>query len=211
MKQLTIIFLVTFLAQTVCAGDNHPYQDDNEIQTVFSKNNSKGGYGAFSIGYTELDNRDAILVGARGGWIINHSLAIGVGGYGFVNDTDYRNISGYDMKNNLLGGYGGLFLEPIIGPRLPVHLSFPVLFGLGGIGYVEHYDIWGHGKSRSIDHRETFWVIEPAVELEFNIARNFRLAATASYRFTSDIDLIYTDPEVLEGLTYGVVFKFGKF
>ena len=210
MKQLTIILLVTFLAPTVWAGDNHPYRDDNEIRTI-SKNKSNGGYGALSIGYTEIAGKDALVAGARAGWVINHSFAIGFGGYGFMNDTDHRNVSGYEQEYNLAGGYGGLFLEPIIGPRWPMHLSFPVFFGVGGIGYVEHYDVWGYGKSRSIDHDDVFWVVEPAAELEFNIARNFRLAATASYRFTTDIDLVYTDPEVLQGFTFGLVFKFGRF
>jgi hypothetical protein len=54
-------------------------------------------------------------------------------------------------------------------------------------------------------------VVEPAIELEFNMARFFRMAATASYRYTSNITLFDTDEDVLRGLNFGLTFKFGKF
>lgn len=208
MKQLIILFSIVLLTQTLTAQDN--YNNDGEIRTIFSQNRSNGGYGAFSIGYSEIDNKDAIIMGARGGWIINHSFAIGLGGYGFVNDINYDNVFHDDLEYNLAGGYGGLFLEPIIGPSMPVHLSFPILFGLGGIAYVEHHNSWDRWWADD-EQSDVFWVFEPAAELEFNLAKHFRLAATVSYRFTSNIDMNYTDPDILEGFTAGLVFKFGKF
>ena len=57
------------------------------------------------------------------------------------------------------------------------------------------WDYWGdpyHGNQYAYD---AFFVIEPAVELEFNLARFFRLAATVSYRYTSDINLFRTELE----------------
>jgi hypothetical protein len=53
-----------------------------------------------------------------------------------------------------------------------------------------------------------FFIVEPAVELEFNLARFFRTAATLSYRYTSDIDLLGMDENVLNGLHLGLTFKF---
>lgn len=185
--------------------------DSREMGTIFSgTGRSNGGYGAISIAYTEIDNKDAFVAGARGGWIINHSFAIGLGGYGFINDINYNNPFHNDLDYSLSGGYGGLFIEPILAPRLPVHLSFPILFGLGGVAYIEnhnHWDYWWEQDGLS----DVFWVFEPAVELEFNMTRHFRMAAIASYRLTSDIDLDMTDPDILKGLTVGLIFKFGKF
>ena len=214
MKTTKHLILVTALLLLITELSFGQYQrnsqSDDEIQTIFSKRKSNGGYGALSLAYAEIDHKDAIIMGARGGWIVNHSFAIGLGGYGFVNDINYDNIFDNDLDYNLAGGYGGLFIEPILGPRLPVHISLPVLFGLGGIAYVEHHNNWEYWWSDN-DHSDVYWVIEPAVELEFNITRHFRMAATASYRFTSNIDMLYTDPEILEGFTAGLVFKFGKF
>ncbi|WP_159518923.1 hypothetical protein [Sunxiuqinia indica] len=210
MNKLIILFSMIIIAEMAAAQDYTRYEDKDEIQTIFSKRKSNGGYGAISVSYTEIDHKDAIIMGARGAWIINHSLAIGLGGYGFVNDINYDNVFDNNLNYNLAGGYGGLFIEPILGSKLPVHLSFPVLFGLGGIAYVEHHNNWDYWWSTN-DRSEVYWVFEPAVELEFNVTRHFRMAATASYRFTSAINMLYTDPEILEGLTAGLVFKFGKF
>ena len=201
---------MVFLGGISYAQDDYRHNDSDEIQTIFSKEKSNGGYGAFSIGYTEIDNKDAIMMGARGAWIINHSFAIGLGGYGFVNDINYNNPFNDNQDYNLAGGYGGLILEPILAPRMPVHLSFPVLFGMGGIAYIEHHNNWDYWWSGN-DQSDIFWVFEPSAELEFNLTKYFRMAATVSYRLTSNITMQNTDPEILNGVTAGLVFKFGKF
>ncbi len=210
MNKFGLLICLLLLVSSVAAQSEQYANNQGEFKTIFSNKRSNGGYGALSIAYSEIDNKDAIIVGARGGWIINHSLAIGLGGYGFANDINYDNLFNDNRDYNLAGGYGGLFVEPIIGPKLPVHISIPILFGLGGVSYVEHHNNWDYWWSTD-DKSDVYFVFEPAIELEFNVTRHFRLAATASYRFTSDIEMLYTDPDILEGLTAGLVFKFGKF
>lgn len=210
MNKFGLLICLLLLVSSVAAQSEQYADNQGEFKTIFSNKRSNGGYGALSIAYSEIDNKDAIIVGARGGWIINHSLAIGLGGYGFANDINYDNLFNDNRDYNLAGGYGGLFVEPIIGPKLPVHISIPILFGLGGVSYVEHHNNWDYWWSTD-DKSDVYFVFEPAIELEFNVTRHFRLAATASYRFTSDIEMLYTDPDILEGLTAGLVFKFGKF
>ena len=210
MNKLIVLISLVLLTEISLAQDDRYYNDNDEIQTIFSPRRSNGGYGAISVTYSEIDNKDAIIMGARGGWIINHSFAIGLGGYGFVNDINYDNIFHNDLDYNLAGGYGGLFIEPIIASKLPVHISVPILFGMGGIAYIEHQNNWDYWWSTD-DKSDVYWVFEPAIELEFNLTQHFRMAATASYRFTSNIDMLYTDPEILEGFSAGLVFKFGKF
>lgn len=114
------------------------------------------------------------------------------------------------MDNNLAGGYGGIYLEPIIGPRLPVHISIPVLFGVGGITNVADHN-WENNWMYDNSREDVFLVLEPAIELEFNMTRYMRLAGSFGYRFTSNIEMENTDPEVLEGFNIGIVLKFGKF
>ncbi|MDX1285134.1 MAG: hypothetical protein R3182_08985, partial [Draconibacterium sp.] len=138
MKQLTFILgliLTVFFAR---AQDEH-YND--EIQTIFSKRKSNGGYGAFTIGYSKIDGRDALITGARGAFIFDHSFAIGIGGYGFINNLDYSSYHHHNPEYDymLAGGYGGIFIEPIIAGTKPVHVSFPILFGMGGVALVEDY------------------------------------------------------------------------
>ena len=186
------------------------YEDNDQISTIFSKDRKNGGYGALSFSYTQIDGKDAFLMGARGSWIIDHSFAIGLGGCGFINDINYHSWLNTDLDNNLAGGYGGIYLEPIIAPRLPVHISIPVLFGFGAISNIDNYgnwDNWGYDNSPN----DVFMVFEPAVEIEFNMTRHMRLAGTIGYRFTSKIEMQNVDPDLLEGTNIGVIMKFGKF
>ena len=207
MKKLTLLIFLGLGFVLASAQDNN---NNEQISTVFSKDRRNGGYGALSFSYTQIDGKDAFMAGARGSWIIDLSFAIGLGGCGFVIDINYRNLNNNDLDNNLAGGYGGIYLEPIVAPRLPVHLSFPVLFGVGGITSIEddrNWDDWVFNDSRD----DVFLVFEPAVELEFNMTRHFRLAGSIGYRFTSKVDISNVNPDILEGTNFGIVMKFGKF
>lgn len=207
MKKLT--FLI-FLGLGFLLATAQEYNDNDQISTIFSKNRRNGGYGALSFSYTKIDGKDAFLMGARGSWIIDHSFAIGLGGCGFINDVNYHGWMNNDLDNNLAGGYGGLYLEPILAPRLPVHISFPVLLGVGGISNIpdhRNWEDWVFDDSNS----DVYLVFEPSVELEFNMTRHLRLAGSIGYRFTSDVDIQNTNPDILKGTNIGLIFKFGKF
>ncbi len=203
MKQLFILIFIGLGVLCASAQEN----TDNQISTIFPKGRNNGGYGALSVEYTQIDGKDAFLMGARGSWIIDHSFAIGFGGKGFINDVNYDNWRYNDLDYNLAGGYGGLYLEPILAPRLPVHISVPVLFGVGAVAQVEDHHDWTYDNSRS----DAFLVFEPAVELEFNMTRHLRLAGTIGYRFTSKIDMVNTNSDVMEGANIGLIIKFGRF
>lgn len=208
MNKLTLLLILAFGFLMATAQEE---RECNEISTLFSRSHSNGGYGSMSFSFTEIDGKDAFLVGARGSWIIDHSLAIGLGGSGFVNDINYHNWRDNDLNNNLAGGYGGLYIEPIIAPRLPVHLSFPILFGVGGIARIDEHHQWQSNWMYGDANQDAFLILEPAVELEFNMTRHMRLGALLSYRFTSKVEMDDTDPDILEGASVGLIMKFGKF
>jgi hypothetical protein len=209
MKNL--VFLLSLIMIFPIAYAQSEYEND-EIKTIFSKRISNGGYGAFSVGYSNIGGRDALVSGGRGAFIFDHTLAIGAGGYGFVNNLDY-NTSHRDHEYSLAGGYGGLLIEPIIVGKYPVHASFPILIGMGGVSLFEDsgWDYWNPNPSYISFGNDVFFVLEPGAELEFNLARFFRLAIAVSYRYTSEIELFDIDRDALRGFNYGVTFKFGKF
>ena len=63
----------------------------------------------------------------------------------------------------------------------------------------------------AIEDNTAFIVLEPGVELEMNMFKYFRMAFGVYYRYTSDLHLDYSDPDLLTGLSYGVTLKLGKF
>lgn len=187
------------------------YYKNKEIKTLLGKNGSGGVYGSFTIGYSMIDNKNAVLIGGRFSWIASHCIGIGIGGTGFINEFHFESSIGRDVF--LTGGYGGLYIEPILLPRLPVHLSFPVLLGAGGISYISNEPNF---NNHFIEDSELFLMIEPSAELELNLTKHFRLAFGASYRFPTRFNVGMegsprANAESLKGMSYLVTMKFGKF
>jgi hypothetical protein len=191
----------------------HAQEESSELKTLFGDRPiSHGGYGALDIRYSAIDGKDAFLMGGRGAWVIGHAFALGFGGLGFINDYHYNPDIAGGRNVNLAGGYGGLLLEPILFPKFPVHVSIPVLIGAGGVAYTTHYNPYDWDESHFFVEEATgYFVLEPGLELEFNIVRFFRLAIGGYYRYTSDIRLYDTPENVLRGFSGGITLKFGKF
>lgn len=220
MKKVLLILLTILVtgilatAQEVVTEKVKKNRDNsgNEIRTLFGRHRSNGGYGAFWMGYSIVDQRHALQFGGRGSWVIQHSFAIGFGGTGFINENHYDAI--LDKNVFLTGGYGGLYLEPIVMPRSPVHVAFPVLIGAGGVSFVSSDDPdW---DSNFVEDYEAFLIIEPGAEVEMNLTRFMRLGMGVTYRIPYRFDLGQdvagsASSESLKGMTYNVTFKFGSF
>ena len=62
----------------------------SQEETLLSGKLQSGGFGAPTVKFTLIDGLGAVLVGGYGGWLINHSFLIGVGGYGLANAISYH-------------------------------------------------------------------------------------------------------------------------
>jgi hypothetical protein len=200
---------VTVTPETTTYHYNN-YKKDR-IQTLGGSSTHNGGFGGFSFKGTEFNDKNIIMLGIRGGWIVNRVLAIGFDGYGIIPTAEYDNI---DMSNFLttraVGGYGGMFLEPIVLSNKVVHLTFPISGGAGWIGYILDWEQNNYYNEDLVDD-DVFWYIEPGASLELNVARNFRIDLGASYRFTEDLELVNTPADAFEAWNYFITFKFGSF
>lgn len=193
-------------------------QDDNEqISTLFGDKDGHidhGGWAGLNFGYTKINNNDTYIVGARGGWLINHRFTLGLAGNGLLSDRDYLTVPLREEEVNLAGGYGGLFLEATIFPFSPVHISIPVIIGAGGVAYTTTYwrdDYWNDPYNNYTLDADAFFVLEPGIELELNLIKFMRFAIGGSYRYTSEISLIESDSDMLRGFNGHFALKFGWF
>lgn len=205
-SMLLLISIVTFSQEP-----EFQYYKNREMKTLLGHDRGGGGYCSFSTGYSNIDNMDAILFGGRFSWMASHSLGIGMGATGFINEFHYE--PSIDRDVFFTGGYGGLYIEPVLLPRLPVHLAFPVLLGFGGISFISK-DI--EFNENFLEDSKVFLLIEPSAELELNLTRFLRLAIGASYRLPTPFNVglpgSYTiDVESLRTLSYTVTLKLGKF
>ncbi|MDD4143699.1 MAG: hypothetical protein PHN68_03590 [Prolixibacteraceae bacterium] len=186
---------------------------ESEIRTLAGPK-GVGFYVAGAAGYSQIESNDALIIGSRAGLIFNHSIAVGLAGYGFFNNLGgYHWPVGTEAWYSLSGGYGGIFIEPIIAGSKPVHVSFPVLFGMGGAGLVRvtGNSTWEDPFNISLPENDIFFIVEPAMDVELNLTNFLRTALSLSYRFTSNVELTGKAPDVLKGWHLGLIFKLGKF
>lgn len=217
MKRITLSIILLFAAVAVFAQDGQSAEP--QMKTLFGNSGikSNGAYGGISTGYTKIDGLDAITVGGKGAWLINHQIGIGLAGKGFM--TERKFDTGLSDDYRFAGGYGGLMFEFIAAPNSPVHLSFSTTIGAGGVSYLRDNHVFDNFDRDPFDEdTEAFFVVEPEVELELNMLKFMRLAFGVSYRYTSDINLTYdtsnqaiAGKDLLNGLSGGVTLKFGKF
>jgi len=217
MKKLVILSVLIIIYSSAYSQDSDSTkksgkkEKSDEYMTLFGHNKPGGVYGAFSTGYSQIGGEHAVMFGGRFEWIAAQSFGFGFGGKGFINEYHYEPSIGKEAF--LTGGYGGLYIEPILMPRFPVHIAFPILLGGGGVSYVtkdQEFD------ENFIEESEAILVAEPSAELELNITRHFRLAFGASYLFTTPFDIGSAQPPIessksIEGWNYNITFKFGKF
>ena len=209
-----LILIASFLLLPITANAKE------EMSTLFGGGNeiSYGCYGAFEIKCSQL-NADfgSILLGGRGGVIINEVFSFGGAGYGFIpiKKLDCP-IPGHENERNTFwtGGYGGLFFEYINSSNSLVHLTANMLVGAGAITYFSHsgsFDKYNREHPTAI-----VFVVEPGIGVELNVFRNFRMYLGASYRYTPNFELEFDGKEIVpntafNGLSVNLAFKFGAF
>jgi len=186
--------------------------NSSEIQTLTGPGHNVGFYFGFHTEYSQVAGYDAFGAGGTFALIANHGLAIGFSGKGFFSEP--YEVSGVThTSHSYAGGYGGILIEPILFPKYPVHVSFPILLGGGGIARSILYDYYYPYEYTTVyvEDAEAFMIAEPGIEIEFNVARWMRLGLGASYRFTTTLEPSSYDSKPLNGFTGGFSMKFGKF
>jgi len=169
---------------------------------------SHGGFGGPVIKFTQVKGEPGVLVGGRGGWIINHSFVIGGGGYGLVNKIEANNDF-LGLRPYLNFGYGGVELEYIIQSDKLLHFTVCTLIGGGAVSYREH--LWDDSWDEWNSPNDAFFVLEPSAGVELNIISFFRVNAGVSYRFISGADFDDLKNKDLAGVSAFLTLKFGKF
>ncbi len=182
-------------------------RDRDEIKTLSSSKHN-GGFFGLTFKATEFNNETIVTTGIRTGWIVARTLAIGFEAHGLVPTAKFDDIAPPD-RLVLLGGYGGMFLEPILFSNEIVHLTFPVTGGAGWFGY--HEDWEETNGNYSLVYDDIYWYVEPGVSIEVNVAKNFRLAFGATQRITQELELPNTPTRAFDNRNYFVTMKFGRF
>jgi hypothetical protein len=172
MKKLMNLLIIVLMSYTVIAQE----------ETLLSGEMENGGYGGVFTKVGQINNATGVFIGGQGAWIINHRIGLGGKGYGLVNEVNVP-----DMQNvKLEFGCGGGLIEYIIASDKSVHANINVMIGAGGVKYAVIDYQNDHSEINYTD--DSFFVIEPGVDLILNVHKNFRLGIGAAYRFVSGVD-----------------------
>ena len=187
--------------------DHSKKRQKGEIKTL-SSHGHNGGFFALTFKATKFNNETIVTSGVRTGWIIARTLAIGFEVHGLVPTAKFDQIAPPE-RVVLLGGYGGMFIEPILFSNEVVHLTFPVTGGAGWFGY--HEDWEEDYTNYSLVYDDIYWYVEPGVSIEVNVAKNFRLGFGATQRITQELELPNTPSGAFDNRNYFLTMKFGRF
>ena len=197
MKLRLFITLVILLAASTDAFGRRQ-------ETLIHGRVDHGGYGSFGSKFTTVNDKAEVLLGARGGWILDHTFSLGLAGYGLLTpvSTHYP-VSGRPMR--LEFGYIGVELAWIINSDRLIHYEVSTLIGHGGIHY---YGTHGDDDPRD----DGFFVVEPGARVVLNIWTFCRASAGVSYRWVDAVDFeeALSDSQ-LSGPAISLMLNFGQF
>ena len=172
-------------------------------ETLIKGKIESGGFGGPVVKFGMINGETGVLMGGRGGWIINHTFIVGGGGYGLATNVRAK-TPGPNGERYVNFGYGGLELEYVPQSNKLVHLSFMMLIGGGGVGWRDEA-----GGNNSAD--DAIFIVEPAVHATLNVTEVFRISAGASFRLISSVSYGATSNASLGGPSVFLTFRFGKF
>lgn len=207
---LTMKYSSTFLLLLLFCFLNAVNAQESEDYIEFNdrKNAVHGVYLGLGFHYGTIAKAETYSTSFKIAYVANQQFEIGFIGVGFYSD---QNKLGLDANNrDLVGFYGGLHLEPIFFSKSKVNLSFPLLIGAGAVALIDDDDV--ENAIVDDDDLKHVFVVEPGINVLYNINRYIQLEAGVKFRFSSKVSL---QPEYnlkrINGVSSGIGIKIGVF
>ena len=133
--------------------------------------------------YSTSNHKNAVFIGAYGGWKVNSKLMIGLGGYGLINDNKgLNNRIKLNKQNSMKMGYGGVMLDYNLWSHKPIHAIVNTLIGAGyGNGYLNSNSNTAYGNWK--ESGSAFFVVQPSLNVEMKVTNQFSVGVGAGYRY----------------------------
>ncbi|MFC3702690.1 hypothetical protein ACFOND_13680 [Reinekea marina] len=160
-----------------------------------------GGFGGPVFKASQIKNTETFELGGMGGATFTtgkHSIMIGGGGYGLVNEISWG------VNTQLEMGYGGLMVGYTYNPEALIHVDTFLMLGAGGASVID---------SRNANNPEelgSFLVTELTSQIEINVTDFMEVGIGASYRLTTDPDITGLSAADLSKPGVHISFQFGS-
>lgn len=195
------------MAVTIAVAATTLAQDSTKARTLFGnqKSQTRQPIGFFvAPGYQTkaIDKSASHLLLLRAGITLGDKWSLG--GY-FNTSLGEIRPKNETVPNTYLDyrSYGG-FVEYTAWAKKMMHLSFPVLVGVGEIELDNEAGAANFGEAN-------FFKVEPSALLEINLHKYARLQLGAGYRFVGNVQYRHLTQADLSGLVGHAALKFGLF
>ena len=204
-KSILFLLLIAFTLGGYAQVDEGNYITFNDRRNVVH-----GVYLGFSMGYGEIEGEDTYVAGFKLAYVANQQFELGFLTKGLYSRQNVFNPLTQDNAD-LIAGYAGFHFEPIFFGKSRVSLSFPLFIGGGVAGFVDR-DVVESDEDNEVDvDVDAVFVVEPGVNVLFNISRYAQIEAGIKYRFSSKIELVDSPIDRINGFTSEIGIKLGIF
>lgn len=205
MKRIMLIVLMIIFGSSTFGQS----QGNKKLFTL--DGNDIGGYIGVNGRLTSVNSLAAGLIDIRIAAVINNNWAIGYNSTGLWNDRHLNSLV-TDGVYHLMGSYQGVYIERIFIPSENLRYSMSLLIGQGTVKYEYCRSVIADKKwyEEIIDQAE-FYIIEPTIEMNYNILGKFWLGANVGYNLTTSIRMMDTDSGLLNNINGGLSIKYGLF
>ncbi len=214
MKNLTTLGLL--LTSLLCHAQRYEdVNDPHEIKSILSKSNEIEGFGGIDGKLSDIRGDRTLLIGGYGGVIVNRVFLLGIAAYGLASQPGFEGtLPGTNTVKELkrYGGYGGVLVGGTLFGKEVIHVSMPVILGAGNLEISD--DNFFSQQFADTDftvESSAFFVVEPGLQLEFNITSYMRIAAGASYRWIRGLELENATDQDLTGWGGVLSVRVGRF
>jgi len=201
MRYLTILIMLAAFGVDVEAQE----------EALPDKDEGGRGFGALVTKLTSVRSQSAVMIGARGGWIIDHSLVLGGGAYAVETDVNApAGVLPLEGPLDIEFGCIGFEVEYLHHPEDFAHLSLYSFIGAGITNYVKDAGP-AYKSTEQVGETGFMFVWEPAVNAELNVTNWAHVGLGISYRFVTGVKHEGLNNSDFNGMTATLTFKFGKF
>lgn len=155
------------------------FPQEREYRTIFDQKDIKiSGQGGPFMQFTALAGEFAHMMGGGGAVLLNDFF---IGGYGLGLTNAIPDYVNDHPDDKLSLGHGGFWIGYSLFGGKPVHACISTTVGWGEFGIIGY-----EGDYPFI--RDRIFALAPAIELEMNLTRYFRIGAGATYNIYTGLD-----------------------
>ena len=174
--------------------------------SFFAQGFESGAFVSPVFKYTRFINQEALVIGGKGGWIINKKFVLGAGYYVLTSDvkTSYHDAQNHqDVMMNF--NYGGLEFEYLFLYDSKFNISLDMLLGGGGESFYIQNNSKNYGTANLLK-----W--EPQLSMEIELYTWLHADAGISYRMiSSNYEIYNVSRNDLQGINVLLNFKIGEY